>query len=901
MARSRSVSRRQFLQTAGAVAGSVALYRTLPARAAGPAATAGGFSVNLVINRSDVIAASPQVRWGLDYLGQVLAAKGVVIRPQADLTIMAKGLADGTPPEQFSLTPDDSGKMLVASGSDALAVVYALTELADRVQYASDVRAALMLPAPVVEEPANRFRGIFRMFASEIEDKRWFYDRENWQKYLDMMVTHRFNRLNLSFGLTWDFSTNLTDTYTFFMYPFFLDVPGYKVRAIAKNGQPLSAEEMKKNLDTLKFVSDQCALRGLKFTVGLWTHNYRWPTSPNATYTIEGLDEKTQAPYSRDAVKMLIDACPGITGITLRTHGESGVPEGSYDLWKIIMAGITSHKNPDGTNRTIELDLHGKTMTQQMIDTAMTTGQPIIISCKLWAEHMGLPYTQASIRESEMPKRDGAGLMALSSGSRNFLRYGVGDLLSKDRKYQVIHRVWPGTQKLLLWGDPLYAAGYSRQGSFAGMDGIDFFEPLSFRGRAGSSMNIPPAPDRSGYADNSLRATYDWEKYTYTYRLWGRLSYNPDSPAETWQRQLQSDFRVPRFPEIALANASRILPLITTAHDTSAAGDSYWPECYTNQSLYNPNNSPYSEVPAPRVFGNVSSLDPQIFASVNEYVDALLAGKPLAKISPLDVGNQLGDWALAARRALAALEALTYGPPGGLGAAATSAARRAHIDAYMACRLGEFFDAKFRAAVLWRIFDVSGHEPARTAATAAYKQARAAWAQLADTGKVYLPMLTFGSTANLRGHWADRLAAIDTDIAGMATQRPNPRSGIEAATIDKLMAQVTNPLRKAKEAVAREHTPPATFVAGKAVALELRTAADSVRVCYRHVHQGERYTVVDAAKNGRTFRAQIPAEYTKSPFPLQYYYEIRTGDEAELYPGFKEHFTGTPYFVVPQA
>ena len=247
------------------------------------------------------------------------------------------------------------------------------------------------------------------MFVSEVEDKRWFYDKEGWEKYFDMLATNRFNRFNLSFGLSYDFSTGLTDTYTFFMYPFFVDVPGYGVKAVGKGGAAVPAEEQKKNLEMLNFISDQAAIRGLQFNLGIWTHNYKWTNSPNATHTIEGLDAKTQAPYSRDAMKMIVAACPGITGITLRTHGESGVPEGSYDLWKIIMAGIVGHKNADGSARVIELDLHGKTMTKEMIDTAESTGQPVTISCKLWAEHMGLPYMQASIREAEMPKGRDAG------------------------------------------------------------------------------------------------------------------------------------------------------------------------------------------------------------------------------------------------------------------------------------------------------------------------------------------------------------------------------------------------------------------------------------------------------------------------------------------------------------
>ncbi|MGA3186882.1 MAG: hypothetical protein ABSF22_07200, partial [Bryobacteraceae bacterium] len=128
----------------------------------------------------------------------------------------------------------------------------------------------------------------------------------------------------------------------------------------------------------------------------------------------------------------------------------SGIPEGSYDFWKTLFEGIT------GCGRTVEIDMHAKGMDDKMIETAIATGMPVVISPKYWAEHMGMPYHQAAIRELEMPPEGAAdhGVFALSNGSRKFLRYGYGDLLVEGRKYGILHRIWPGTQRVLLWGDP---------------------------------------------------------------------------------------------------------------------------------------------------------------------------------------------------------------------------------------------------------------------------------------------------------------------------------------------------------------------------------------------------------------------------------------------------------------
>ena len=112
---------------------------------------------------------------------------------------------------------------------------------------------------PVTESPANKIRSICRVFVSEMEDKPWFYDQAGWEKYLDMLVTNRFNRLNLSLGLGYDFSTRVPDAYFFFAYPFFLNVAGYNVRVIDKNNNPLPDAEREKNLQTLNYIADaQC-------------------------------------------------------------------------------------------------------------------------------------------------------------------------------------------------------------------------------------------------------------------------------------------------------------------------------------------------------------------------------------------------------------------------------------------------------------------------------------------------------------------------------------------------------------------------------------------------------------------------------------------------------------------
>jgi len=714
---------------------------------------------------------------------------------------------------------------------------------------AAALAGAPALPQTTAQRPANAIRSVQRLFTSEVEDKPWFYDREMWPHYLAMLAENRFNRFNLSFGIGYDFLRAVTDAYFLFAYPFFLSVPGHNVRA-----QNLPDAERDRNLETLRFISEQAVKAGLQFQLGLWMHGYVWENSPHPNYTIEGLNAENHGPYCRDALAALLRACPAIGGVTFRVHGESGVSEGSYPFWSAVFDGVKR------SGRKVEIDLHAKGIDQGMIDIALATGMPVRVSPKFWAEHMGMPYHQADIRDQEIPKPDhrDSGLMALSAGSRSFTRYGYADLLREDRRFEILWRIWPGTQRLLLWADPVFAAGYARAFQFCGSSGVEIMEPLSFKGRRGSGR----AGGRCAYADASLRPRWDWEKYLDTYRVWGHKLYSPDAKVEV---------------DPALAAASRILPIVTTAHLPSAANNNYWPEIYTNQSLVEPSKTEYSDTPAPKIFGNTSPLDPQLFSRINDFAGELLQGERSGKYSPIDVAQWLENLAAAAKRAKA---------------------RTIDIDVAIQSGLGNFFAAKFRAGVLYSIHERTGDRGALEEALQFYRAARAAWAGLAEKANgVYVPDITVGELPWLRGHWLDRLPAIDADISLLENRLLYAKLSGDPK-VKAAIAEATG--RPQRPSAAIGHRPPARFRRKQPLALEL-TGPDllSARLYYRHVNQAERWQSIAMVRQGSSWVADIPGAYADSPYPLQYYFELKSApDRAWLHPGFAADLTGQPYYVI---
>ena len=416
-------------------------------------------------------------------------------------------------------------------------------------------------------------------------------------------------------------------------------------------------------------------------------------------------------------------------------------------------------------------------------------------------------------------------------------------------------------------------------------------EPLSFKGRRGSGV----AGNRSAYADARLRPRWDWEKYEYSHRVWGRLLYNADSDPDPWRRYLRKHFGQGAGDlESALASASRILPTLTTAHLPSAANNNYWPEMYVNQSLIDAAHpGSYSDTPAPKVFGNVSPLDPQMFSRVNDFADELLIGDPGGRYSPLEVARWLDEFADAALKHLAEAAGRVTGKqePDYL---------RFQADISIQAGLGRFFAGKLRSGILYRLFEKTGEAAALDAALGQYRAARAAWADFSERARgIYVDDVTIGELPQLRGHWLDRLPAIDRDINLVAEKLAAVKYSPSPASVDAIIREVLAG-GEPREVLTYRHAPP-TLVPGKPleIALILDRPVASVNLYYRHVNQAERFK--SSAMQGRDgrYQATIPGPYTDSAYPLQYYFQVKTSaGRTQICPGFSKGLTTQPYIVI---
>jgi hypothetical protein len=118
----------------------------------------------------------------------------------------------------------------------------------------------------------------------------------------------------------------------------------------------------------------------------------------------------------------------------------------------------------------------------------------------------------------------------------------------------------------------------------------------------------------------------------------------------------------------------------------------------------------------------------------------------------------------------------------------------------------------------------------------------------------------------------------------------------------RVAAAVAEALGRPRRLIAPcRHEPPPRFRKKEALAIQIAVLgkARSVWMYYRHVNQAERYESVEMQVHADTYRANIPATYTDSHYPLQYYFEVReSAEKVWLYPGFAADLSNQPYFVV---
>ncbi len=659
---------------------------------------------------------SPKVRYACEALKTTLSDAGETLEEQSggqpdllagtpDKSNRIRKIAETTldladKPESLAIGRD--GEALIVAGRDDQGLMYALLEVAEQTGVG---RKSLSQAGPVSESPQTALRGMYIFLHNADCEREWFYSREHWQSYFDLLARSRYN----SFHIVMAHQTN----YLAPPFPFFVSVPEHPEVTVPG----LSSEDRARNLEALRMITELAEERGLAFMLGIWEVIAWKPETRHGTNTqtsmVDGLGWDNLESYTYHATRRLLADCPKIKGIQLRVNPESGVPpEKQTEFF-----AATVFKAIQECDREVFLDLRGWHAHPQTIRAAKSMKIPMRISMKYWAEHLGAPYQAA--------KQNPA--------------YSYADFLRYPQECPISYQVWAlGSHRNFVWGDPEYVKTFCRSLTLGDGIGFETCPQLAQKGYGNERgawriLN----PEHEYYR-------WEWERYWLYHMLFGRLTYNADAPAEVWMRHMEA-----RFGDLAddvmsaYQSASRIISFIMR-FNMSDPNMYIWPEADTGGVL-----DFYIEVPP---------SDPALIKSFREAANEHLSGEITARMNP---GEASGYLRRLGEECVAAAGKLRPATNGNRETISTL------VDVEALGELALFHAEKILAAEQLALYYAGGDYGALRQASEQLPKAAPHWQRLVEiTDGVYTDHQVTGPIDS--GHWKDKLSLVREDEERLA-------------------------------------------------------------------------------------------------------------------------------------
>ena len=618
--------------------------------------------------------------------------------------------------------------MLVVSGRDDRGLMYALLELAERIGWATEKSSPLSEVENTIESPdvADRGLTIFTMQKHQYEDR--LHDENYWVKYFNMLAEDRFNTVEVKFAYE-------ANGYNCPVYPYYIDVQGFPNVKVSG----LSKQEQQQNLKDLHRLVRLAHERGIRVQFGIWCHYDRFtPTfqmvdhSKERPSTVTGLSESNLIPYTLAAIKQFLREFHEIDNVQLLMMDESGLKtEDMKEFWKNIFPALKD-AGPD-----LQYELRAKGVSDDLIKQGLDLGLKIRINTKTWAEKFGPPYFQTHVQELDQFNRRG----------------GYADMLRYPRKYKLHWTLWTsGSMRVLLWGNPEYVRRFAQSTHLGDVDGFDIYEPLATK-MDGQAQDVKPfdllAPQYRYY-------DYEFQRYWYFFKLFGRLTYNPQTSARVWHHEFASRLGVAPAPYIerALSRASEILPEINAycLPDELYSTTRGWTERQRQGDLAE--------------YVTATPSDTAQFESLKDAADDVLAGRRSAKMSPEKTSAWFAQNAREVRRQIALAEQNAGQHPNKEFASTI-------VDLKILADLAEYHSRRVLAGLSFALFQKTHDLNMLDDAIQRESEAINAWAMIVkDAGDVYNFDLIMGLPQyDMSGHWKDELVKLKDGLDALKKQR----------------------------------------------------------------------------------------------------------------------------------
>lgn len=473
----------------------------------------------------------------------------------------------------------------VALANDATGLLYAVQDYVELLVNVAEIPLSESLPisgSPFIEE-----RALSKFVMNQSEFERYFFEKNYWEEYFDMMVENRYSTFVLIMGYS-------SAGYFSPPYPFLFDVPGFESVKV----QGLSASHQARNKQALATIIDAAKNRGLQLTLGIWTHIYRQEPYPGAPI---GITNDNLLAYTSRALPKMLETYPDIDGLQFRVHFESSLPlPQQLEFWDVVNKAIESVR-PD-----IRVDMRAKGFTNDLIEQAINNKLNNRITTKYWGEQMGLPFAPIQLRRPNQFIR----------------RHGYADLLGYPKHLPMHYRLWNlGTTRILNWADPDHGKRFVKNIRELDGDGFEISEPLAFKMGHQTSESYDLIKKQHQYYD------WEWQRFWPFFQIFGRAGYNPGLSDEYWSKDFKNHYgdKAGILVMDALHKAGRILPRINAYACFDISADWQWAEKQRNEPL--------------PVYASSYSSDVGQFLSMQEAIRLDLKGIQSPKTHPLETAE----------------------------------------------------------------------------------------------------------------------------------------------------------------------------------------------------------------------------------------------------------------------
>jgi len=815
---------------------------------------------------------------GLNKLTEALSKKHISFEKVVSLkeahgkTIIVTGLSNGDgvaaellkagvhslseSPEAFTIwkTSVHNNAIWVICGFDDRGLMYGLLDVSNRIGWSSNNASPFSRVKEITEKAYVKERAIVIYTMNRAYWESRLYDEAYWARYLDMMANDRLNMLEVGFGFE-------NGGFLAPAYPYFFNVESYPNIRMGN----ITPEQQKKNLDAFNRLIQMCHERGIGFRVGFWDHIYRAGTQGNNDFPeqvnsqVQGVTAENMIDYTKVALAKFIELVPHLDGILFRAHDESGLKKSEQmNFWKGIF-DMLREKAPN-----LVVDLHAKEVSDSIVHEGQIRGLTIRMSTKYWMEQMGLPFHPTHTNRIT---------------DDSYRRHSYGDMLNYDEQYKVYYRIWGGTTRILLWGDPEYAKRFAESTKIHDGAGFGVNEPLT------TKMHKQPHDAKPFELLNTKYRYYDYEfeRYWHFYQVFGRTGYNPATPSDVWDEEFIQHFGANIGPiiENALHKASWVLPrIVATCFPMSGfplAGG--WAE-----------KQHFGDLP---FYAKITPSDVQQFESFDNEAKIIMEKGETAKILPSrnsvwfkQTSDQINHLIRQAEIAAGRNQSNEFI------STVTDLKILSNLALYHSCRIP--------AAVSYRLYERTHDLSALDDAIRYEINAINAWKQIvAAAGDIYADTLMMGRKGTLTGNWKQELTDLETGFDKLEQVRKTYQKP-DSSKLVQYYTSVENIDYNTLFGITHQPVTNADIGQPVTIRVKVTTAAGLkwVHLLYRDVNQYEEFKTLDMHSTGEKdiYEAAIPGDQITSKWDLMYLIEIMDKNKkGVIYPDLNKV---CPYIVV---